>query len=86
VLVVSEDTFNRGPADLVIVLPITTRLRGIPLHVRVAPPEGGLRRESAVLCEAIRSVAKDRLTTHLGRVGPATLERIEDILRILIRL
>ena len=34
VLVVSEDLFNRGPAGLAIVLPMTSTLRGIPSHVR----------------------------------------------------
>ncbi|MGI6209653.1 MAG: type II toxin-antitoxin system PemK/MazF family toxin [Anaerolineae bacterium] len=42
-LVVSTDAFNQGPAGLVVVLPITTTERGIPLHVPVNPPEGGVR-------------------------------------------
>ena len=40
-LVVSDDLFNRGPAGLVIVMPITSTVRTIPSHVRVSPPEGG---------------------------------------------
>ena len=39
-LVVSTDAFNHGPAELVVILPLTTRARGIPLHVAVNPPEG----------------------------------------------
>lgn len=39
-LVVSVDLFNHGPAGLVVVLPLTTRLKGIPFHVEVAPPKG----------------------------------------------
>jgi mRNA interferase MazF len=42
VLVVSADVFNAGPADLVVVLPITSKAKGIPTHVAVSPPEGGL--------------------------------------------
>ena len=86
VLVISEDIFNQGPAGLVIALPLTSTLRPIPSHVRLSPPEGGLRNESAVLCEAVRSISKDRLLRRWGAVGPATLRRIEDVLRILLRL
>lgn len=85
-LVVSVDTFNHGPAGLVVVAPITTRDRGIPLHVRVAPPEGGLRRPSVVLCDHVRSVATERLVRRLGRVSAATLAEVEDRLRILLGL
>jgi len=86
VLILSEDRFNRGPADLVIALPITSRLRAIPSHVRIRPPEGGLQIESAALCEAIRSLSKERLVERLGAVSAKTLQVIEDRLRILLRL
>src|SRR5690348_656161 len=42
VLVVSADVMNLGPAGLVVVLPITSKGKGIPTHVPVDPPEGGL--------------------------------------------
>jgi mRNA interferase MazF len=86
VLVVSEDLFNRGPAGLVIVLPLTSTVRPIPSHVAVSPPEGGLKSETAILCEAIRSISTDRLIQRWGAVAPRTLTRIEDRLRILLRL
>lgn len=34
-LVISVDEFNHGPAGLVHVIPLTTKERGIPLHVEV---------------------------------------------------
>ncbi len=67
VLVVSEDLFNRGPAGLVIVLPMTSTLRNVPSHVPVDPPEGGLKHRTAILCEGVRSVSVERLTTRWGR-------------------
>ena len=86
VLVVSEDLFNRGPAGLVIVLPLTSTVRPIPSHVAVSPPVGGLKNRTAILCEAIRSISTDRLIQRWGAVAPLTLTRIEDRLRILLRL
>jgi mRNA interferase MazF len=85
-LVLSVDRFNQGPADLIILVPITSSLRPIPSHVRVNPPEGGLNRPSAVLCEAVRSVSKHRLVDRWGVVTPATMERVEDCVRILTGL
>jgi mRNA interferase MazF len=85
-LVVSVDPFNEGPADLVVVLPITSTRRGIPFHVEFRPPEGGLDLVSYVKCEDIRSVARERLTRRAGQLGPATLRAVEDRLRILLDL
>src|SRR5438046_9651177 len=69
VLVVSWDEYNRGPAGLLVVLPLTSRDRRIALHVRVAPPEGGLRRPSVIECDAVRSAARERLTEPSGVVS-----------------
>jgi mRNA interferase MazF len=85
-VVISEDEFNSGPADLVILLPITSTLRPIPSQVSLSPPDGGLDRESAVLCEAIRSVSRRRLVRRLRPVSAARLGLVEDALRILLGL
>ena len=86
VLVVSEDLFNRGPAGLVIVLPMTSTVRGVPSHVPVAPPEGGVKNRSAILCEGVRSVSVERLVTRWGAIDRQTMAVVEDRLRILLRL
>jgi mRNA interferase MazF len=85
-LVISATIFSRGPADLVVVLPVTTRERGIPLHVRIEPPEGGVRETSFVQCEDIRSVSRERLIERWGAVFPETLARTEGALRVLLEL
>jgi mRNA interferase MazF len=85
-LVVSDDVFNRGPAGLVIVLPMTSRTRGIPSHVAIEPPEGGVDRRTMVLCEAVRSISVERLVERWGTVERRTLAAAEDWLRILLRL
>jgi mRNA interferase MazF len=85
-LVVSADEFNHGPAGLVILVPMTTTERGIPLHVRVDPPEGGLSRRSFIKCEDVRSVSEQRLVRHLGVVSPDTLALVADRLRIVLEL
>ncbi|MDK2888931.1 MAG: mRNA interferase MazF [Thermoanaerobacter sp.] len=85
-LVISVDMFNSGPAELVVVLPITTKDKGIPLHVRIDPPEGGVKETSFVKCEDIRSVSTERLTVRLGRVSRDVMALVEDRVRVLLGL
>jgi mRNA interferase MazF len=61
VLVISTNTFNYGPADLVFVLPVTRTDRRIPLHVPIDPPEGGVTTRSYIVCDALCSMATERL-------------------------
>jgi mRNA interferase MazF len=85
-LVISVDPFNHGPAELVVVLPVTSRHKWIPFHVGLTPPEGGVTRESFIKCEDVRSVSIERFARLWGRVSPGTLVAVEDRLRILMGL
>ena len=85
-LVISVDIFNHGPAGLVAVIPITTKEKGIPFHVAISPPEGGISKKSFIKCEDIRSVSTERLAKYLGAVSLGTLKAVEDRLRILLDL
>jgi mRNA interferase MazF len=85
-LVFSVNLFNQGPADLVVVLPITTRPKGIPFHVEVSDSETGLKQRSFIKCEDLRSVSKARLSKRLGAVSGQTLELVADRIRILLGL
>jgi len=85
-LVISVDRFNHGASGLIILVPITSKEKGIPFHVRITPPEGGLKHESFVMCEAVRSVSVDRLSRRSGRVSSPTLAGVEDRLKILLGL
>ena len=85
-LVLSVDTFNAGPAELAVVLPLTSKAKGIPFHVEIRPPEGGISDTSYIKCEDIRSISKERLRDRLGAVSVDTLSQVEDRLRILLNL
>ncbi len=85
-LVVSVDPFNHGPAGLVVLLPLTSVAKGIPFHVEINPPEGGVKVRSFIKCEDVRSVAKERLSRRWGKVSASTLATVEDRLRILLGL
>jgi mRNA interferase MazF len=85
-LVVSTDPFNHGPAELAIVVPMTTRDKRNPLHVSVDAAESGLHAMSFVKCEDVRSVSRERLARRVGSVSAAVLAAVEDRLRILLEL
>ena len=86
VLIFSDDIYNQGPSDLVVVIPITSTLRNIPIHVEIQPPEGGLRQPSRILCDQIRCIARQRLGTCWGSISAATLAEVETRVRILLGL
>lgn len=87
VLVISTNMFNHGPADLVFVIPLTRTNRHIPFHIQIDPPEGGLRSRSYLLCDAMRSITRERLGDQpWGSVSPQTMAKVEDTLRILLEL
>ena len=85
-LVVSVDLLNSGPAGLVIVVPLTTTFKAIPLHVELEPPEAGLRHRSWVKPEDVRSISIERLSRRLGAVSARTLELVDDRLRVVLGL
>lgn len=77
VLIVSSDHINAGPAELVIAVPITSTERRVPSHVRLSPPEGGLRERSFIKCEDIRSISIQRLGRQLGAVSEDSMAQVE---------
>ena len=85
-LIVSDDRLNLSPAALIIAIPITSKEKGIPSHVEINPPEGGLQVRSFIKCEDLRSISTDRLIKVLGTVKLSTLAQVEQRLRLLLNL
>lgn len=85
-LVVSADRLNQGRAGLAVVLPITTRDRGIPSHVPISQTDSDLDHDSFILTEQIRSVSTERLLRSLGLAHASVLEQVDRWLRVLLDL
>jgi mRNA interferase MazF len=85
VMIVSVDEISSGPGEMCIVVPLTRTDRGTPLHVRIDPPEGGLRAASFVLPENIRSVSRQRLARRRGSVRDDTLCQVLRRVHLLTR-
>lgn len=55
-------------------------------NVRVSSGEGGLRKDSIVLCNQLRAIDRRPLDSRLGTVQPATLHAVESGLRAILDL
>jgi mRNA interferase MazF len=60
-VVVASALHCRFPIDMTIVVPLTTRDRGLPHHIRIDPDQTGLRQASFARTEDIVAVSTDRL-------------------------
>ena len=69
----------------VIVAPLTTTNRNLPIHIEVdVTDETGLAETSFVQCELIRSVNRRRLVHRVGQIGPITSAAVRAVIRSLL--
>jgi mRNA interferase MazF len=86
-LILSIDAFNASSAELVTVLPMTSKPRpNNPFRVAVLPPEGGVNVPSFIISEQVRTISTARLIQRLGRVKDVTLARAANHVRMLLGL
>ena len=85
-LVVSGTRFNLSGLELAIVIPCTTRHRGSPWHVKLDPPEGGVKHVSYIMCEQIQVMSHRRLLAQFGAVSQNTMQQVEQRLTWLLGL
>jgi|SRR6185295_14959182 len=85
-LIISDNRLNHGPAELAIVVPMTSVYKGVPSHFEINPPEGGLKMRSFIKCEDVRSISTKRLMAVWGTVSLKTLTEVGYRLRLLMNL
>lgn len=62
--------------SLVTVAEISTSARGLAAEVQLDHAQVGLDRASVINCDGLHTVAQSRLTTRVGEVDQATLQRV----------
>jgi len=82
---VSVDQLGGGPSDLAIIVPLTSTDHGQRLHVRIDPPNGGVRQRCYAMPEMVRSVSRERLVERWGIIDDVTLVEIARRVRLLVR-
>lgn len=69
------------PNDLVLVVPCTTKDRGLPFHPRLE----SLGKPTFAMCDQLKSISRERLVRqHRGRLDKAEIENIKFVLRRMI--
>lgn len=82
VVIIQNDIGNLH-SPTVIVAAVTTRTKktALPIHVPISRAESGLKRDSIVLTEQVRTLEKSRLTRYLGCLTPEAMRRLDAALR-----
>ena len=86
VVVVSSNAFHSLPINMLIVVPLTARDRGLITQPRISSDGSGLSRESFARPEDVRSIDAGRLQRRLGAVSPSELMEIRKLLRYFLDL
>ncbi len=86
-LVIQNDIAKRH-SPVTIVCAITSQYEEplYPTETLLSPPEGGMKLQSVVLANQVRSVDKQRLVKRLGTVRPETMLRVDRALRLSLGL
>ena len=87
VVIIQNDVANQySPVVIVAAITTTATSKDYPTEVRVLAPEGGLRNDSTVLLNQVRTIDKRRLIEHWGKLDSGTLERVDEALKISLGL
>lgn len=87
-VVVQNDVSNRF-ASTTIVVPLTDAkhvAHRSPIYVLAAKGDGGLRKDSLVLCDQIRTVDQRRFVRFFGVLPPETMHKVDRALAISLGL
>jgi len=79
--VVSRQVLIDSRFSTVICAPVYTTHDGLSTQVRVGPDEG-LKHDSSIHCDALVSLPKSALTNFVGTLRSATLEALNEALRM----
>lgn len=86
-LVIQNDTANRY-SPITIVAAITSKFDDelYPTEVLISAGEGGLKQDSVVVFDQLRTIDKRRIVKKLGKVNELTLKRSDIALKISVGL
>ncbi len=86
IVVTAQVVLDQNPS-VVHVVPTTTTIRSFSSEVLLEPDAtNGFAAASAAQCQHLRAVSTERLTEHLGHVGPEALAQIRETVADLLDL
>ena len=85
-LIIQNDIGNLYSPVLIVAALTSGEDARYDVEVEVKAPEGGLRRNSLVLLNQIRTIDKRRVGRHWGRLSGETMQRVDQAIRISLGL
>ncbi len=87
VVIVQNDVGNLH-SPTVIVAPITAQMQKhrLPTHVPIKQNVKGIKRDSQILLEQIRTIDKQRLADQIGQLNQATMKAVNQALQVSLSL
>ena len=88
VLIIQANAFNQSRISTVLaaILTTNTRIAELPGNLLLLPNESGLKQPSAVNVSQIITADRSFLRTRAGRLGIATMSRVDQGLKLLLGL
>jgi len=83
-LVISNDSFNQIQEFLYFIVPITGTDRGLEYQIRIPGREGGVSKNSVIMCDQARSASAQRFRMRRGEVSPVVLRSVRQMVGRLI--
>jgi len=86
-IIIQNDTANRY-SPITIVAAITSKFddKLYPTEVLILAGEAGLKQDSVIVLDQIRTIDKTRIVKKIGKVSGLTLKRIDTALKISVGL
>lgn len=87
VVIVQNDVGNLH-SPTVIVAPITAQMQKhrLPTHVLIKQNVKGIKRDSQILLEQIRTIDKQRLADQIGQLNQVTMKAVNQALQVSLSL
>jgi len=84
-VIVSRQTLIDSNFSRVVCAPVFSSVEGISTQVAVGVDEG-MKRESWIICDNLRSLPKTYLTQFLGSLGQSKLAEVDEALKVALAL
>lgn len=84
-VVVSRQSLIESKFSTVVCAPVFSKRHGLPSEVAVGEAEG-LKHDSAIVCDALASIEKLRLTDFVGELSPVKLRELDRALAAALSL
>ena len=85
-LVIQNDVGNRFSPTVIVAAITSSTFKQFDVTVLVKAPEGGLRNDSLILLNQIRSVDRSRLSRYWGRLSAQTMAQVDESIKISLGL